>query len=100
MALPRKNLSDHDTSSVSVYPWRSILGLILVWVATMYNLSWAWGVLFLFWVVPDLFSGVTYFMEPIYRVERPLLYWAIVISWLLMSIYMMASFFWPELMMS
>lgn len=74
----------------SSFKWRSILGLIMVYVAVWFNLSWVWGILFLLWVFPDISAGVTYFMEPIYRKENPVLYWVIVISWILLSI---ASFF-------
>lgn len=73
--------------------WRTILGLILVYVATLFNLDWVWGILFLIWVVPDLFSGVTFFIEPISKQDNPFLYWIIVLSWLLMSAYMLSTLF-------
>jgi len=77
--------------------WRSILGLILVYMAMWYNWQWIWGVLFLLWVIPDIFSGVTYFIEPIARKEHPILYWLILSSWILMSIYTILPLFIPEL---
>lgn len=85
------------TTVTSSLKWRSILGLILVWVAVWFNLQWVWGVLFLFWIVPDFFTGVTYFIEPVSKYENPILYWMIMISWLLMSIYSIAAGFIPEL---
>lgn len=86
--------SNRNTSSMK---WRTIAGLILVYAATIFNLQWAWGIMFLIWVIPDLFSGVTYFMEPISKQENPILYWVIVISWILMSVMMIGSLVWPEL---
>ena len=65
--------------------WRTIVALILMYVAIFMNWEWAWGVLFLYWVIPDLFSGVTYFVEPIYKKENPNLYWIIIFSWILMA---------------
>lgn len=76
---------------------RTILGLVLVYVAIFLNWQWIWGVLFLVWVIPDLISGITYFMEPVERKEHPLLYWIIVLSWLWMSLYMIATPFFPQL---
>ncbi|MCG8331382.1 MAG: effector binding domain-containing protein [Chitinophagales bacterium] len=76
---------------------RTVLGLILLYLAILLNLEWVWGILFLIWVIPDLFSGITYFIEPVEKKSSPLLYWIIMISWLWMSLYMMATPFFPEL---
>lgn len=77
--------------------WRSILGLILVYLAVFFNWQWFWGILFLLWVIPDLITGTTYFMEPISKKENPLLYWLIMGSWILMTVYLIATLFVPEL---
>jgi len=76
--------------------WRTILGLIFIYIAMWFNWQWAWGILFLLWVIPDLFTGVTYFMEPVEKKAYPVLYWIIILSWILMSIYSMATLFFPE----
>lgn len=81
----------------SAIKWRSILGLILLYLVIWYNWQWAWGILFLIWVIPDLISGVTHFIEPIEKKENPVLYWVIMVSWLLLCMYSIASLFWPEL---
>ena len=83
-------------SNSSSIKWRTILGLIFIYLAMWFNWQWAWGVLFLLWVIPDLITGVTYFMEPIEKKEHPILYWVIIISWILMSLYSMATLFFPE----
>ena len=77
--------------------WRTILGLIFIYIAMWFDWQWAWGVLFLLWVIPDLMTGVTYFMEPIEKKEHSVLYWIIIVSWILMSLYSIASLFVPEL---
>ncbi len=73
--------------------WRTIIALILMYIALFMNWEWAWGVLFLLWVIPDLFSGVTFFIEPIQRNENPMLYWIIIISWILMAAYSLSKLF-------
>lgn len=73
--------------------WRTITALILMYIAILMNWEWAWGVLFLFWVIPDIFSGVTYFIEPISRKNNTILYWIIIVSWVLMAIYSLSSLF-------
>ena len=73
--------------------WRTITALILMYVAILMNWEWAWGILFLFWVIPDLFTGITYFIEPISRKENPKTYWVIIISWVFMSAYSLSTLF-------
>ena len=75
---------------------RTIVGLVLLYVAILLNWQWVWGVLFLLWALPDLFSGVTYFMEPVEKKSHPLLYWSIVLSWIWMSIYMILMSIFPQ----
>lgn len=67
--------------------WRPLLGLGLIFCAILFNWNWIWSLLFLLWVIPDIVSGVTYFLEPIYKLENPALYWAVIITWLTLSIY-------------
>ena len=66
---------------------RTIVGLIILYSAIYYNLDWIWSILFLIWVIPDLFTGITYFIDPIDRKVNPVLYWIIVTTWLALSIY-------------
>ena len=85
------------SSNLSSIKWRTILGLVCIYIAMWFNWQWAWGMLFLLWVIPDLITGVTYFMEPIEKKENPILYWIIIFSWVLMSLYSIATLFFPEL---
>ncbi len=77
--------------------FRTIIGLALLYTAVLFNIEWIWAILFLFWVIPDLFSGTTYFIEPVEKKSHPFLYWIIISSWIWMSIYMLASPFLPQL---
>ena len=85
----------NNTNSSSI-KWRSILGLVFMYIAMWFNLQWAWGILFLLWVIPDLITGESYFMELITKKDNPILYWIIVGSWLLLSIYSILSAFYPD----
>ncbi len=71
------------------FKWRSFLGLIAVYCAVLLEADWVWGVLFLFWVIPDLKSGVTYFIEPVNRRNEPILYWLIMGTWLVLSAFLL-----------
>jgi len=73
------------------YKFRVVLGLVLLYIAMLLNWQWVWGVLFLMWVIPDIFTGITYFIEPVEKTSHPFLYWIIIGSWLWMSVYMIAA---------
>ena len=83
--------------------WRTLVGLILLATGVAVNWTWIWGLLFLFWVIPDLFTGRTYFIEEIRKDKNPILYWIIVVGWMLLSLYYFSdlaysvytSLFWP-----
>lgn len=83
------------TNSTHTHPtkWRTIVALILMYLIVLMNWEWAWGILFLIWVIPDLFSGNTYFIELITKKENPILYWCIVITWLAFSLYSFSTLF-------
>ena len=65
--------------------WLTIVALAIVVVALVFNLEWVWGLFFLFWSGPSLFTGVTFLVEPVYRSENPWLFWIIVTLWLGLS---------------
>ena len=75
------------------FQWRPFIALIGVYIIFIMDWQWAWGILFLYWVIPDIFRGVTYFIDPVERENSPFLYWAIVISWILMSLASLSMLF-------
>lgn len=78
---------------LSRFKLRTFLALLIVYTAVLFNLTWVWGLLFLVGVIPDLRSGHTNLMEPISRAENPIWYWAIVGTWLWMSVYLLMTVF-------
>lgn len=76
--------------------WRAILALALIAVIIYFNWTWGWAILFFIWVIPDFFSGVTYLMEPVKKAENPLLYWVILLTWVLLSIFLLFDQFAPH----
>ncbi|MDY8137989.1 hypothetical protein [Aquimarina sp. 2201CG5-10] len=91
-----RNLSNHPKAvpkSGTSIKWRTIIALVLMYIALIMDWQWAWGILFLLWVIPDLLSGVTYFVEPVEKKTSPFLYWVIIISWILMALYSISVLF-------
>ena len=70
--------------------WLSIGALAVVIAAVVLDFEWLWGLLFLTWSVPSLFTGVTYLVQPISRDQNPWLFWTVVLLWLGSSVAMIA----------
>lgn len=91
-SLGQLSKNNHQQPS-SGFKWRSMLALALMYVIVFFDMQWVWGILFLLWVIPDLRSGTTYFLEPVQRSSNPLEYWAIVGSWIIMSLLSFSTLF-------
>ena len=65
------------------------MGLALIYSAVALDWQWIWGVLGLYWMIPDVLTGVTYFIEPISRRDHPALYWLMMLTWLALSVAML-----------
>ena len=66
--------------------WKTLIGLALLWGAVVLDQNWVWGLLFLLWTALALKSRDTYFVERISRNQNPGLYWAIMASWVALSL--------------
>ncbi len=66
--------------------WFTLVAIAIVLVAVIFDLQWVWGLLFLFWAAPSLFTGETFLVEPVRRTENPWLFWTIVTLWLSLSL--------------
>lgn len=68
---------------------RTLIGLVLIYAAAATNQNWMWGLLYLFWLIPDLLTGETHFIEHLQRDEQPALYWIVMATLLLLSLYVL-----------
>ncbi len=81
----------------NIATWRTGIGLACIWAAVALDLNAFWGVLFLIWTWPALRSGVAYFIDPVGRRESPTLFWALVGTWVLLSLWLIGGDIWPLL---
>lgn len=72
------------------FAWKAVLGLACVWLAVIFDIQAFWGVLFLIWTWPALKTGRADFIDPISRVNRPIMYWAIIGTWVALSLWLIA----------
>lgn len=57
-----------------------------------------WGVLFLYWTVLSLRSGLAFLLTDITREADPILFWLIQIAWLVLGLLMIAADFFLQIM--
>ena len=79
---------------------RAIAALGGLYITTGLGWTWPWGVLFLLLTWPSVRSGAVELVDFVRRDENPVVFWAIVTTWLLMSASLVAMdvarWLWPE----
>lgn len=84
---PQKSTASPATAAKPV-PWKTLLGLGLIFAELWLNTGVIWGLFMLLWAIMGINSGQTYILEILNRQERPLLFWLTIHLWL-----MFAAFF-------
>jgi predicted enzyme related to lactoylglutathione lyase/predicted transcriptional regulator YdeE len=69
------------------FKWKAILGLGVILASLAFNWFWMWGLLFFIWIIPDLRRGSTHLFEYIEKKNNPMLYWSIMATWIVLSLY-------------
>lgn len=85
----KTNFSSSPPASKKI-AWKTILGLVFVWLAVMFDVQVFWGILFIIWTWPALKTGQINFIEPISRSIQPITYWAIIVTWIILSLWLIA----------
>lgn len=71
--------------------WIVLFALVLIYAAALLELNFIWGILFLFWTIPSFYTREVHLVQNVKRSEAPLLYWAIMLTWIVLSIWMIAA---------
>lgn len=76
---------------MKVPAWLTVLALMSLLLALYLNWSWPWGLLFIYWTIPSLWSGETRLVGPLSRAASPILFWSVVALWLLLGVMMILA---------
>lgn len=71
--------------------WKALIGLTMVLAATVFNLPWLFGILYLTWAIQDLQSGYAFILEDVSKRDNPILFWLTVSIWLLGGLYVLTE---------
>ncbi len=55
--------------------WRALLVLAVMIYAVLFEQSWPWGLLFLFWMWPSIREGHLSLGDDLFREDDPVLFW-------------------------
>ncbi len=72
------------------------LVFVLLMASTALGYQFLWGVLFLFWTIPNFYSGHALLLSDVTRNDDPILFWAIQIAWVVLGALLIVSDFFPQ----
>ena len=65
-------------------------------VATAMGFHSLWGLLFLYWTIPNFYSGHAFLVSDITRDDDPILFWLIQVAWVVLGLMMVVADFLPK----
>lgn len=93
-ATAKQNQPDNQTDKPPVakvqnkpIKYKAMLGLGLIAVSLLLEQYWLFAVFFLIWLVMDLRTGTTHLFESVSKQQNPILYWLIMGTWGLLSVF-------------
>ncbi|MEP1199056.1 hypothetical protein [Tateyamaria sp.] len=64
-------------------------------IATALGYQSLWGLLFLYWTIPNFYSGHAFLLSDVTRDDDPILFWLIQIAWVVLGLMLVALDFIP-----
>ena len=74
---------------------RNYLAFAVLMVATAFGFQSPWGLLFLYWTIPNFYSGRAFLLSDVTREDDPILFWLIQIAWVVLGLMLIALDFFP-----
>lgn len=66
-------------------------------LSTVLGFQSLWGLLFLYWVIPNMVNGQAFLLTEVSRASSPVLFWCIQVAWVVLGLMMIAADFFPAL---
>jgi len=63
--------------------------------STVLGYQFLWGLLFLYWTIPNFYSGHAFLLSDVTRDDDPILFWAVQIAWIVLGAMLVALDFYP-----
>ncbi len=69
---------------------------VALMVSTALGYQFLWGVLFLYWTVPNFYSGHAFLVSDVRRDEDPVLFWSVQGAWCVLGLSLIVFDFFPN----
>lgn len=67
----------------------------LLMISTALGFQSLWGLLFLYWTIPNFYSGHALLLSDIKRDDDPVLFWLIQFAWVVLGLLLVVLDFFP-----
>ena len=64
-------------------------------ISTVLGYQFLWGLLFLYWTIPNFYSGHAFLLSDVTLEDDPVLFWLIQIAWIVLGLMLVALDFFP-----
>ena len=64
-------------------------------VSTAMGFQALWGLLFLYWTIPNFYSGHAFLLSDVTRADDPILFWLVQSAWIVFGLLLIALDFFP-----
>lgn len=69
---------------------------VVLMLSTALGYQFIWGFLFLYWTIPNFYSGHAFLLSDVTRDEDPILFWAVQIAWIVLGSLLLVTDFFPQ----
>lgn len=73
----------------------NLAAFLALMAATWFGLSTPWGLLFIYWTIPNFRAGRALLVFDVERKETPVLFWLVQLAWVVLGISMILIDFLP-----
>jgi len=74
------------------------IAFVVLMISTVMGFQFLWGLLFLYWTIPNFYSGHAFLLSDVTRDDDPVLFWAVQFAWVVLGLLLVVIDFFPQLM--
>ena len=71
---------------------------LLLMLTTALGYQSLWGLMFIYWTIPNFYSGHAFLLSDVTHEEDPILFWLVQIAWVLLGALLVVLDFFPHVL--
>jgi len=73
------------------------VAFVVLMMSTLLGYQFLWGLLFLYWTIPNFYSGRAFLLSDVTRDNDTILFWAVQFAWVVLGLLLVVGDFFPQL---